>query len=58
MDDKEMLMVFSLSEEGMPKPENTIAIWIVNESIASYLTSTFRMDWEKYKTLKKKIRKY
>lgn len=58
MDDKEMLMVFSLSEDGMPKPENTIAIWIVNESIASYLASTFRMDWEKYKTLKKRIRKY
>jgi HTH-type transcriptional regulator, sugar sensing transcriptional regulator len=53
IDDKEMLMIFSRSEDGMPKKENTIAIWIVNESIASYLDSTFRMDWEKYKTLKK-----
>lgn len=58
MDDKEMLMVFSMSEDGMPQPENTIAIWIVNESIASYLDSTFRMDWEKYKMPKKKIQKY
>lgn len=57
IDDKEMLMVFSLSENGMLKQENTIAIWIVNESIASYLDSTFRMDWEKYKSLKKKVRK-
>jgi HTH-type transcriptional regulator, sugar sensing transcriptional regulator len=57
IDDKEMLMVFSLSESGMPKQENTIAIWIVNESIASYLNSTFRMDWEKYKSLRKKVQK-
>ncbi len=54
IDDKEMLMVFSLSEDGMPQIENIIAIWIVNESIASYINSTFRMDWEKYKTLKEK----
>lgn len=57
IDDKEMLMVFSRSEDGLASSENTIAIWISNESIASYIDSTFKMDWEKYRSLQKKLRK-
>lgn len=57
IDDKEMLMVFSRSEDGMVSSENMIAISISNESIVSYLDSTFRMDWEKYKPLQKKMLK-
>lgn len=45
VDGRELLIVLSRIEDGVPDAESTIAIWIPNTSFASYQASLFNAIW-------------
>jgi hypothetical protein len=45
VDDREVLIVFSRVDGGVPDEDNVIAIWIPNTSVASYWASVFNAVW-------------